>query len=68
VGGLLGEKDFLETAISRFDRRERYFGYGMKRIDDNRFDPIEKIIMEFEKKIGVKIDELKVDTYIGKRL
>ncbi len=40
----------------------------MKRIDYNRFDPVEMIIMEFEKKIGVKIDELKVDTYIGKRL
>lgn len=67
-GGLLGEKDFLETAISRFDRRERYFGDGMKRIDDNRFESVEKIIMEFEKKVGVKIDELKVDIHNGKRL
>ncbi len=66
-GGLLGERGFLETAISRFDRRGRYFGDGMKRIDDNRFKPIEKIVMEFEKKIGVKIDELKVDTVKGKR-
>jgi putative transposase len=67
-GGLLGKKDFLETAISRFDRRERYFGNGMKRIDDNRFEPIEKIIMEFEEKMGVKIDELRVDVHKGKRM
>ncbi|MCK5057879.1 MAG: transposase [Candidatus Aminicenantes bacterium] len=67
-GGLLGGKNFLETAISRFDRRERNFGDGMKRIDDNRFEPIEKIIMEFEKKIGVTIDELKVNTVNGKRI
>jgi hypothetical protein len=56
----------LETAISRFDRRERNFGDGMKRIDDNRFKSIKKIIMEFENKIGVTISELKVETVNGK--
>jgi REP element-mobilizing transposase RayT len=67
-GEILGEKDFIETAVSKFDRREKYFGIGMKRTDDRFFEPVEKIIWEFEKKIGMKIEDLDVSSFSGKRL
>jgi putative transposase len=66
-GELLGRSDFLETAVSRFDRRERCFGDGMKRIDDRYFEPVDKVIWEFERAHGVKIEDLDITSYAGKR-
>ena len=62
-GEILGEKEFIETAVSKFDRREKDFGIGMKRTDDRFFEPVEKIIWEFEKKIGMKIENLDVSSF-----
>jgi hypothetical protein len=67
-GEILGEKEFMKIAVSRFDRREKDFGIGMKRMDDRFFEPVEKVIWEFEKKIGIKIEAINVSTRIGKRL
>ncbi len=67
-GEILGEKDFIEKAVSKFDRRKKDFGIGMKRIDDRFFEPVEKIFWEFEKKIGIKIEDLDVTNHKGKRL
>lgn len=67
-GEFLGQKDFEETAVTKSDRRERYFGDGMKRIDDNLFEPVEKVIWEFENKIGKKVEDFDVSTHRGKRL
>lgn len=57
----------MEIAVSRFDRRKRYYGDGMKRIDDRFFEPVDKVIWEFEREIGVKIENLDISTYKGKR-
>jgi REP element-mobilizing transposase RayT len=68
-GEVLGGKAFLEEAIKKYDRRARPTdqSQGAQRSDDGYFDPIEKIIMEFEKKSGKKIEEIDTNTYEGKR-
>ncbi|MFW9879835.1 MAG: hypothetical protein ACFFG0_42725 [Candidatus Thorarchaeota archaeon] len=40
----------------------------MKRIGDKFFEPVEKIFWEFEKKIGIKIEDLDVTNHKGKKL
>lgn len=40
----------------------------MKRISDRYFEPVEKVIWEFEKKVGQRIEDLEVSTLQGKRL
>jgi len=67
-GEILGNSDYVEEAVSRFNRRKRYYGDGMKRIDDRFFEPVEKIIWEFEQKIGCKIEEINLGTLQGKRI
>ncbi len=67
-GDILGEEEFVEKALTKFNRRERYYGLEMKRIDDRFFEPVEKIIWEFEQKIGMAIEGINVSTYEGKRL
>lgn len=67
-GDLLGTKDFLETAIISSERRKTYLSEEMKRIDDNLFEPVKKVIQEFEKKAGQKAGELDEKTHTGKRV
>jgi hypothetical protein len=45
-------------------------GYGeeMKRIENRFFEPVEKVIWEFEKKIGEEIEDINVNNHAGKRL
>jgi hypothetical protein len=40
---------------------------GTQRTDDRYFDPVEKVIGEFEKIKGLKIDEVNIHTFVGKR-
>ena len=40
---------------------------GTQRTDDRYFDPVEKVIWEFEKIKGFKIDEINILTLSGKR-
>ena len=44
-GEILGEKEFIDEAVSRFDRRKRDFGKEMKRTSDRYFEPVEKVII-----------------------
>jgi REP element-mobilizing transposase RayT len=39
-----------------------------KRTDDRYFDPMEKVIQEFERMKGIDVDEIDVGKYAGKRL
>jgi hypothetical protein len=67
-GEILGEKEFIEEAVSMFDRRKRDFGKEMKRTSDRYFEPVEKVIWEFEIKVDQRIEDLEVSTLQGKRL
>jgi hypothetical protein len=40
----------------------------MKRLNDRFFEPVEKIIWEFEHQIGYKIEDIPIETWAGKRL
>jgi len=67
-GKILGERKFVDTALSRFDRRKRDYGDGKRRTTERFFAPVERIFMEFEEKIGQKVENLDVSTVFGKRL
>jgi len=67
-GEILGEKGFLDEALEKFDRRGQLENEGVKRIDDRYFEPEEKVIWEFENKHGLKLEEMDVGCYRGKRL
>jgi hypothetical protein len=47
---------------------KRDFGKEMKRTSDRYFEPVGKVILEFEKKVGQSIEDLEVSTLQGKRL
>lgn len=67
-GEILGEKCFLDEALEKFDRRGRIESEGVKRIDDRYFESEEKVIWEFETKHGLKLEEIDLNSYKGKRL
>jgi len=67
-GHILGKKNFLEIALKKFNRRKEKDSMKRHRINDRHFEPLEKIIQEFEKKHKVSIDDIDIRTFKGKRL
>lgn len=68
LGKILGEKSFVEAAIKKFDRRINTESLERKRTNDVYFDPVDKIIMEIEKKYMIKLEQLDRTTYSGKKI
>jgi len=68
VGKIIGDEEFIKKAKEKFDRRSGKESVERKRIDDKYFDPVEKIIMEFEKLHEIKINKIDVTTFAGKKL
>jgi REP element-mobilizing transposase RayT len=68
-GDVLGNEDFFKSAISKYDRRKRPGDQspGSQRVDDKYFEPVEKVIWEFEKLKKIIIDDIDVTTQNGKR-
>jgi len=67
-GEVLGEDGYVNDALSRFDRRKKDYGFGRKRLDERLFEEVEKIIWEFEKKIGYPIYNIDTRTREGRNL
>ncbi len=67
-GPVLGDEGFLKQALEKFDRRHKADAVRKRRHDDYDFDPVEKVIWEFEHKYVVKVDDLATGHYAGKRL
>lgn len=67
-GYILGNKNFLEIALKKYNRMKERESRERKRADDRCFEPLEKIFQEFEKKHKVRIDEIDIRTFKGKRL
>jgi len=67
-GEILGRADFLETAMSNFNRRKEGDSLGVKRTEDLFYEPVEKVIWEFEKKIGMRIADIDINSHKGKRM
>lgn len=68
VGKIIGSKDFVSTAMGKFDRRNDIESIEGKRINDIYFEPVEKVYMEFEKKYKIKVEEIDTTTYSGSKL
>ncbi len=68
VGKIVGEEKFVSKAIKKFDRRNNKESMERKRINDKYFDPVKKIIMEFEKKHKLKIEKVNIAKHAGKKL
>jgi REP element-mobilizing transposase RayT len=69
-GEVLGSNEFEKLAKEKFDRRAKGLSLGWKRAEDQDpiFNPVEKVIWEFERRFGQKIEELNLSTHEGKRL
>ncbi len=70
VGEIIGEERFLKKALEKYDRRRTHEdeSEGFKRIGEGYFEPLEKVIWEFEGKIGLKLEEINIKSHRGKRL
>jgi len=58
----------VETALDKYERRARPDAIKKKRRDDFGYDPEDKVIQEFEQDKGVKIEDIAVGNWQGKRL
>lgn len=67
-GPILGAEDFLEKAVSRFERRQKPDAKKKRRTNDFGFVPVEQVIWEFERKRGERVETIKTHGYAGKRL
>jgi REP element-mobilizing transposase RayT len=68
LGPIVGNEDFLEGALDKFERRKVVADEKRMRGDDRFLEPEEKVIQEFESKHKVKIESIDRSTYAGKRL
>lgn len=67
-GAFWGEENFPDEIEEKFNRRTTGDGVRRRRSDDMHFEPVEKVIHEFEKKYKVKIEDIDTDCHYGKRL
>jgi REP element-mobilizing transposase RayT len=68
LGPILGDVGFFSRARKRFERRKEEESEGRRRKGDFGFDPVPKVIREFEKKHGIQVEKISTSTYSGKRL
>ena len=68
IGKVIGDKNYVSIAMQKFERRNDRESKEGKRINDLYFEPVEKIVMEFENKHKVEIEKIDSTTYSGKRL
>jgi REP element-mobilizing transposase RayT len=67
-GEILGGDGFVANIKKRCERRSHPDAVQRKRKDDRYFEPLDKVIYEFEKVKGKKIDCLDLTTWRDKRL
>lgn len=68
MGEIIGDEEFIPQALELADRRSGRESLKARRKEDRYFEPVQKVIQEFEEKHGIKIDELNTRTHPGKRL
>ncbi|MEN8222933.1 MAG: transposase [Acidobacteriota bacterium] len=66
-GKVFGSEDFVEYSENKYERRSDNISKLNKRESDKYFEPVDKIIYEFENRIGKKIEKIDISTHIGKR-
>ena len=68
MGMIIGGEDFAPVAMRKADRRSGRQSLERNRKRDMHFDPVEKILMEFENKHDIRLERLDYGTLHGKRL
>ena len=68
MGLVVGGEEFVPQALAKADRRSSGPSLERNRADDQYFEPVEKVIYEFEKKNRIKISEIRCCTHKEKRL
>ncbi len=68
LGPIMGSKEFIREAKKRYNRRGKPDAVKRKRKEDRYLEPVEKVIFEFERNHGIKIEEIRTETHAGKRL
>lgn len=68
IGDVIGSDEYMLESLKKFDRREKKDMSLRMRIDETPFKDLKQIIVEFEAKRGIKIDDLNLDTFYGKRV
>ncbi len=69
-GDILGSESFMKSALKKYNRRDRPTGQssGTRRIDERNFEPVEKVVWEFERLVGTEIEKVDTKRLEGKRL
>ncbi|MCK4527744.1 transposase [candidate division WOR-3 bacterium] len=68
IGDIIGTDEFLFDSIRKFERRRKKRTSMNMRVREYQFKPINKIIRDFEREKGVKLEDINVEVYHGKRL
>lgn len=68
MGLIVGGAEFIEKAEEMADRRSGKESSQMRRLEDHYFEPVEKVLQEFEHQHGLKINEIVPRTHAAKRL
>ena len=68
MGRMIGGEEFVPTALERSDRRQDRPSLKRKRVRDSEFEPVAKVVQEFERMHNIKLNELDTGSYEGKRL
>lgn len=67
-GQIHGDESFIKVAEKKYDRRKERSLKQYRRTDDQYFEPVEKIIFEFQRQKGITMEDLDTSTYERKRL
>jgi len=68
LGQIIGGEEFIPLATAMAERRSGKESVERRRGQDKYFEPLEKVIQEFERKYQIKIEGLNVQSYSGKKL
>lgn len=68
LGPVIGDREYVAKASVAADRRSGRESVERRRQRDMYFEPLEKVCVEFERMHRVRIDEIDVHSYGGKRL
>lgn len=68
-GSIIGGGNFKEEVLKKYDRRKNKRGDSKRmRKRDYIFDTADNVIEDFEKKKGIKVKQIKINTKTGKEL
>jgi REP element-mobilizing transposase RayT len=68
LGQIIGGEEFIPLATDMAERRTGKESVERRRVQDKYFEPLGKVFQEFEREHRIKIEELNVQTYAGKKM